>query len=123
MAIGVSEVLVERGLFFRLQLTGRDQRDPFALQLGAHHVPDAVFFRRQLVGALADRGELPLGCHPVRGRLLHLARQLRLQPGYPDHEELVEIRRKNCQELCALVQRHLAVGGLRQHTRVELEPG
>ncbi len=44
------------------------------------------------------------------------------QPSDPDHEELVEIRSRDCRELDALQERGCRVRGLLQHAFVEREP-
>jgi len=68
--------------------------------------------RRQRLG----RGQ-PVGA----GALVPLPDAL-LQVRHPDHEELVEIRAEDGQELDALEERHGHVLSLFQHPAVELEP-
>jgi hypothetical protein len=49
-------------------------------------------------------------------------RELLLQARHADHEELVEVRRDDGEELHPLQQRHRGVGRLVEHALVELKP-
>ena len=64
------------------------------------------------------------GFEAVGRRVLrqHVAERLLAQPGHADHEELVQVRREDRQELHPLQQRIVRVLGLFQHARVELQP-
>ena len=72
---------------------------------------------------LGDRLEGLAGGPAVRAAGDHAGLDLLAQPRHPDHEELVEVAGVDRQVLQPLQQRHVGVGGHRQHPVVELEPG
>ncbi len=64
-----------------------------------------------------------LGRHAAVFRAAHHLRfNLLFDRGDADHEELVEIRPKDCDELQALEERRTPVESFFQHAIVELEP-
>ena len=85
--------------------------------------PGAVLLRHHRVRAGADGRELLGGGQPVGRRLGDVARQLLLEAGDADHEELVQVRRDDGQELEALGERHRRVARLLEHPFVEPQPG
>ena len=68
-------------------------------------------------------GDLLLRRAAVDGALLHPGGDLLLQAADALHEELVEVRGRDGEELHALEQRLALVLGLVQHAAVEREPG
>ena len=62
------------------------------------------------------------GRHGVRRRLTRASRDLAAETGDSDHKELVQIGRKDRQELDALQKRIPGVFRFLQHTQVKLEP-
>jgi hypothetical protein len=72
----------------------------------------------------SDAGELLAGRQTVRAGLHQRCRlQLLVQPGDANHEELVQIRRVDGQELQPLQQRPADVERLVEHPGVERQPG
>ena len=117
----------ERGqvrLLLGRQIGAADASDPDAREPGLDVVaPGAVKIRHHRVRARADGGELLGRRQPVGRRLGDVARELLLEAGDADHEELVEVRRDDGDELEALGQRHGRVERLFEHAFVESEPG
>ena len=70
-----------------------------------------------------DAGQLFAWTEPIRGRVDQRRFELLVQPGDPDHEELVLVGGVDGQELQALEQGIAAVEGLAQHPLVERQPG
>ena len=77
----------------------------------------------QLVHRGRHGGDGLRGVHPVRRHRQVAGVELPLETGHADHEELVEVRAEDGQELHALEQGRGGVLGLLQHAAVELEPG
>ena len=117
----------ERGqvrLLLGRQITGRDAADAQVgearLDVGA---PAPVQIVHHRVGAGADGREL-LGRGQAVGRGLDdVAGQLLLETGDADHEELVQIRRDDGDELEAFAERHRRIARFLEHAFVEAEPG
>ena len=104
----------------------RPPHDPDALlgQLRAHLVEEDLRVRvGQLLGARGDPGQLLARGQPVRAAHLQAGLVAALQPGDPDHVELVQVAREDRQELGPLQQRLAGVLGQREHPGVEVEPG
>ena len=81
-----------------------------------------VLLLDERVHALGD-GRQGLGRRqPVGGGALVADPDPLLEVGHPDHEELVQVRAEDRQELDALQEGHGRVLGLLQHPPVELEP-
>ncbi len=101
-----------------------EQADALRAQRGQQHVVQAaVLIRNELLRALVDRFELfgngeRIGRHGPGAELLQL-----LEAGDPDLEELVEVARRDGQELQPLEQRDALVQRLREHPLVELQQG
>ena len=77
----------------------------------------------QLFDADPDRTQLLDLVESVGCVAAHAGRKLLLQAGYPDLEELVEVRAEDREELRPLEQGQRRVLGEREHARVEVEPG
>src|SRR5262249_8926120 len=81
-----------------------------------------VLLVAQAPSALRDGGEGLRRGEPVGpGRPVSLADPA-LEPGHADHEELVEVRADDRQELDPLEERHRRVFGLLEDPAIELEP-
>lgn len=111
-------------------------RADFRRVLGGVEKMDALHLEQwtePVIPAAGDGGQHALGPRPCRAQLLidghavwrqaaqrrpRLARERR----DPDHEELVEVVRRNGQELHALEQRVRVLLGMRQHALVERQP-
>ena len=87
-------------------------------------VPAAVLLGDELLGAAGDSLQLSERFEAVDRRVLrqHVAEGLLAQAGDADHEELVEVRGEDREELCPLEQRVIGVLGLFEHAGVELQP-
>jgi hypothetical protein len=83
----------------------------------------AVLSEHQLVDAFGHRDQGRGGREPVGTRGLISGMDPALQHGRAHHEELVEIRAEDGEELDALEQGHRGILGLLEHPPVELEPG
>ena len=118
------EVRPQPGALGGRQLLGGDQLDRRARpQRGLHLVtPAPILGADDRVHARADGRQLGRGGHAVGRGLQHASRQLLLEAGDPDHEELVQVRANNPQELQPLGERDRGVLGLLEHPGVELQP-
>ena len=83
-----------------------------------------VLLGHELVGPAVDGGELLGRGHTVRTEILrrHAGVDLLLQPGYPDLEELIEVRAEDRDELEPLEQPVGRVRRLLEHSGVEFQP-
>ncbi|CAM5702535.1 hypothetical protein MAUB1S_04071 [Mycolicibacterium aubagnense] len=77
---------------------------------------------RDLLGAFADPTQLLARGQPVRRPDRQAGLVTALQPGDPNHVELIEIRREDRQKLGLLQQRQRPVGSERQHPGIEVQP-
>ena len=77
----------------------------------------------QLVYARGHRGEGGGGREPVGTRELITGPDVPFQPRHAHHEEFVQIRAEDGEELDALEEGHRGILRLLEHTPVELEPG
>jgi hypothetical protein len=77
---------------------------------------------RQLVGARADLLEHLTRAQTRRGGHGDPGRDPPLEPGDPDHEELVEVRGEDCEEADPFEQRLVRVLGKLEDSLVEREP-
>ena len=118
----VVEALVEFGESLGGEIVGLDEHDARFGKPGEEAGKALRLHAHQFVNAFSDSRELLADGHPVRSNLVHLARDLLLEPGHANHEELVEIARHDRVELQPLEQRHGLVVGLGQDSSIELEP-
>jgi hypothetical protein len=86
-------------------------------------LPDAILLGAERVHLVTDGRELLDGGHAVGLRLGDPTEDLLLQPGDADHEELVEVRRDDADELEPLVEGQGGVARLLEHALVEGQPG
>ena len=121
----VVEALVEGGELVGRELVGLDEhRRRRAASAGMSSAFQQLVLRvDELVGARADRGELLVRRQPVGRQLVDLARELLLEAGDAHHEELVEVRGDDREELEPLESGTRRVVCLGEDARVELEPG
>ncbi len=119
------EELVERFALLGTEVAAAHQFDPLTRQRGEDRLaPACVLLLDQLLRAAGNLLELlqrtqSVGRHVLRR---HAAERLLAETGHPNHEEFVEIRRENGQELDSLQQAILLVLGFFEHPRVELQP-
>ena len=107
----------------RIEGVRRDQMQTIPLQAGEDVArPDAVLLLGHGVDDRADRRDLLVGQEAVRSRLADAAQLLLLEAGHADHEELVEVRRDDGEELEPLENGQRGIGRLFEHARVELQP-
>ncbi|EYF01279.1 Hypothetical protein CAP_8433 [Chondromyces apiculatus DSM 436] len=117
------EALVERGLRRGLQVLGLHQHDPRLLQRREEVlVPQAVRRVEEGVGPGADRRELLVRGEAVGGDLGDRSQRLRLEARHAHHEELVDVREEDPEELQPFEEGGVRAG-LGEHPAVELEPG
>ena len=117
------EVLLQP-LIHRRRVVGRlDEVDALGGQQRPQRVRPARRLQIHLLERpLPDRGQLLLGVQPVDRHVVDVGAEL-LQDGRdPHHEELVEVRRRDREELHALEQRVIGVLRLGEHPLVEFEP-
>ena len=81
-----------------------------------------VLILHHLMHAATDRAELLVGRHAGRIPLARIPVGQHLQAAHADHEELVQVRAGNGQELQPFERRDLAVQRFVQHALVELQP-
>ena len=118
------EVLVEEAALVRVQVFGPQDPDAFGGEQRLDLVEEAPVLRAdQLVDALRDRGQRFARREPIRSRRRLARSRVPLEPGHADHEELVQVRAEDGEELDALEQRHRGVLGFLEHPAIELEPG
>ena len=116
------EALFEPGAVFGPQLLGPDHRDARLAHLLAQHAPRHLLVAHQLAGALVDRRELLRRGQAVLAGRRDAGEHLALEAGHPDHEELVQIVRRDRQEAQPLEQRMAGTVGLLEHALVEGKP-
>jgi hypothetical protein len=118
-----AKVLREKALLLVAGLFGTEQVDA----LGGEERPDvleeaAMLCADQLVDASRHRRHRLRGRLPIEPRPLIAGMDATLRRCHADHEELVEIRAEDGEELDALAQRHARILSLLEHAPVELEP-
>ena len=120
----VPEHPVQPLLLLTVELVPADDGDALLDQGGPHLVLEhAGMHRHQVVGDHRDllenltRFQTGGGAHGQAGR------DTALEPGHPDHEELVQVAGEDRQITGALQQRFRVVGGQLQDALVELQPG
>ena len=118
------EVGARRGGLLRGEArAGATMKSPARRELGHELLaPGPVPLLDERMRARRHRRELLGREEPVGRGLGDAARDLLLQPGDPDHEELVEVRADDAEELEALEERQRAIARLLEDALVELEP-
>ena len=117
------EVRVEEPDLLLPKLRGAQDDDAFRREQRAHALAEATLLRlHQLVGPRGDGREHLHRDEAVELRRLIAGADTALQRGHADHEELVEVRAEDCEELHPLEQGHAGVLRLLEHAAVELEP-
>ena len=99
-----------------------EQANPRRVERGAQVRPDIELVAQHPPCARLHGGQLLLGVVAVGRHLVGAGVQLLERRRHPDHEELVEVRRRDGEELHAFEQRVGGVAGLIEHALVELEP-
>ena len=118
-----AEVVLEEALLLVARLLGPEQEDPLGGEEGLDLLQEApVLLVHQFVHAGGHRGERLRGGHAVGPRRLVARGDAALEGGHPDHEELVQVRAEDGEELHALEQGHARVLSLFEHAPVEFEP-
>ena len=118
-----AEVVVEEPLLLGVQVLGAQDADPLGGEEGLELLEEAaVLHLDQLSHPPRHRLERLGRRQAVRGGGLVAVADLPLEARHPHHEELVEVRAEDGEELDALEERHRFVGGLLEHAGVELEP-
>ena len=100
-----------------------DQRDALRGEFRTHLIAPAFSLPAHQVVRVEQHRVMHLAGQQPAGRAHRDARRdPPLQPGHPDHEELVEVGREDRQELRALQQRKVCVLGELEHALVERQP-
>ena len=107
----------------RGQLRRVDHRDSILAQLLAEHMPGVAGIQHHHLNAVVYGAQLLRRCQAIGAGCHHAGHHLLFQPGHPNHEKLIEIRRHDRQETDALEQRLFRILGLFQHALIEGEPG
>src|SRR5437667_5092998 len=111
------------GSLLRVKSIRGEQMQTLPLQAGKDVArPDAVLLFGHGVHVRTDGYKLLVRQHAVRCRLAHSAQLLLLEAGDADHEELVEVRRDDGEELEPLENGQRGIGRLFEYARVELQP-
>jgi hypothetical protein len=120
---GAPEVLLEEPLLLAAEVLGPHQHDALGGQQRLDLLQEApVLLVHELVNPRGHRGHR-LGGREIVGPGRRLPRvHAPLQGGNPDHEELVQVRAEDGQELHPLEQRHGGVLRLFEHAPVEVQP-
>jgi hypothetical protein len=119
-----AKVLGQELLLAAVDLLRPQQPDPLGGEPRREILQEAlVLLLHELVAALGDGGQDLGRRESVRAAVLVPRVDTTLQPGHPDHEELVEVGAEDRQELDPLQQGHSLVLGLGQDAAVELQPG
>ena len=114
--------LRRRALLLR-QLRPEGEHDALLAQALAQLAKGVAQLRRQLLDHRDALGDLLLRGAPVHGQVVQAGADLLLEPADPLHEELVEVRVRDRQELDALEQRRARITRLVQDPAIEGEPG
>ena len=106
-----------------IERVGRDEVQPVPLQARKDVArPDPALLLHHGVDVRADRRELLVGQEAVGSGLADAAELLLLEAGDAHHEEFIEIRRDDRQELEPLEDRQRCIRRLFQDPRIELKP-
>ena len=120
----VLEVLLAQVVSIRrAELLPFDQPDPVLLELGQDVREGAQLALVQLADELQALIDLLLGRAPVHGQIVDAGPDLLLQAADAFHEELVEVRAHDRDELEALEQWCARILGHVQHAEREVQPG
>ena len=112
------------GVLLVAQLLGADQEDALGGEERLDPVEKAAMLGfHQLVYARGHRGQGGGGREPVGARGLIAGTDVPFQHRHAHHEEFVQIRAEDGQELEALEEGHRGILRLLEHAPVELEPG
>ncbi len=119
-----TRVVGQKRALLVVEVGGAQVLDLVLGKLVAHVLVGAFLNRVQLVAARMDGGKLLGGGH-ARFRIEHLLLQKRQvgQAADAHHEELLQVRPEDADEVQALEQRNALVGALVEHALVEGEPG
>src|SRR5262249_45563542 len=116
------KVSAEAFELLRRELRDFEDVDPLRARRRQDLAEERALLGRDLRGSTyADRSELLRRHHPVRPRIHHPALQLLLEPGDAHHEELVEVRGHDRDELEALEERNRRIRRLLDDPLIELE--
>ena len=117
------ELLAQALLSVRIQVVPTHNADVLLLQsrknLVVEHISVASL---QLVRALSNLFHLLLGAQTCRRRHRQTGRNAALQTRHTHHEELIQVRRHNRQEVQTLQQEQVRVLRQLQHAGVEVQP-
>ena len=119
----VQEAVFQPDPVLRADIGRAQQHDPVRFQVLLELGPADLLVAGQGGNRLAQGGELFGRAQPILTGRHHAGLKLLAQAGDADHEELVEIVRRDREEAQLLEQRMVAVGGLLHHPPVELQPG
>ena len=118
------EVRPCRRALLAVELARGEEMDAIRVQLGQELLaPDLVVIGHQGVRALGDSLQLLAGQHPVRRGVGDAAEVLLLEARHTDHEELVEVRGDDGEELEPFEERHVPVACLLENPLIKLQPG
>ncbi|BCB87532.1 hypothetical protein Psuf_048450 [Phytohabitans suffuscus] len=118
------EVRAEPVALVTVEVRPADQLDALGGELGLHLLGEAARVPGdQLARLLRDQLQLGAQRDLVAAAHRQAGLEAALQPGDPDHVELVEVAREDRQELGPLQQRRVRVFGEGEHPGVEVQPG
>jgi len=118
----LAEVDVQPGFGFRIERLVADDLHSRTLHLALQGRPRVVLRGHQLVGLGDDRAQLLREGESVDRQVFDAERLVRLEAGHADHEEFVEIARRDRQESHSFEQRVRLVAGFLKDTPVERQP-
>ena len=113
------EILFEPGLVGGAEFGRIEQRDADAGQLLAQLAPAAQLLDGEKTDPLPDSRQLLRRGHAVLGGRQYAGADLSAKPGDANHEEFVEVGRRDGQEAQLFEQRMIAIGGFLQNPPIE----
>ena len=117
------ELLAQTLLSVRIQVVPTHDTDVLLLQSRQHLVVERISVTSlQLVSALSNLFHLLLGAQTCCRRHRQTGRNAALQTRHTHHEELVQVRRHNRQEVQTFQQEQVRVLRQLQHAGVEVQP-
>src|SRR5499425_2290798 len=120
---GAPEIILEELLLRLAGFLGPEEEDTLGGKEGLDFLQEATMLLvHQLVYARDHRGHGLCGREPVRPGVLIARVDATLELGHPHHEELVQIRAEDGEELHPLEQRHARILRFLEHAAIELEP-